>query len=80
MMNEFEKRLQYQLESNQEEIDNFNDMVFMSMEQDYQEYDNQDCDEFINTMYQEGYKEKRFNAKNSYNLIKRLNGFIFANV
>ena len=41
MMNEFEKRLQYQLESNQEEIDNFNDMVFMSMEQDYQECDNQ---------------------------------------
>ena len=42
-------------------------MVFMSMEQDYQECDNQDCDEFINTMYQEGWQEKRFNAKDSYN-------------
>lgn len=69
MMNEFEfnKRFQYQLESNQEEIDNFNDMVFMSMEQDYQECDNQDCDEFINQMYSEGWQKRRFNARNSYN-------------
>ena len=67
MKSEFELRLQYQLDSQQEEIDNFNDMVFMSMEQDYQECDNQDCDEFINTMYQEGWQEKRFNAKDSYN-------------
>ena len=67
MKSEFELRLQYQLESNQEEIDNFNDMVFMSMEQDYQECDNQDCDEFINTMYQEDWQERRFNARNSYN-------------
>lgn len=66
-MNEFEVLLQYQLESQQQEIDDFNDMVFMAMEQDYQECDNQDCDEFINTMYQEGWQEKRFNAKNSYN-------------
>ena len=66
MKSEFELRLQYQLDSQQEEIDNFNDMVFMSMEQDYQECDNQDCDEFINTMYQEGWQEKRFNAKDSY--------------
>ena len=38
-MNEFEfnKRFQYQLNSNQEEIDNFNDMVFMSIEEDLQE-------------------------------------------
>lgn len=61
-MNEFEKRLQYQLDSQQEDIDNFNDMVFDLIENDYQ-----DCDEFINTMYQEGWQEKRFNAKNSYN-------------
>ena len=67
MKSEFELRLQYQLDSQQEEIDNFNDMVFMSMEQDYQECDNQDCDEFINTMYQEGWQEQRFNAKDSYN-------------
>lgn len=62
MRSEFEIRLQDQLNSQQEDIDNFNDMVFMSMEQDYQ-----DCDEFINKMYQEGWREKRFNARNSYN-------------
>ena len=37
MMNEFEKRLQYQLESQQEEIDDFNNMVFISIEEDLQE-------------------------------------------
>ena len=62
MKSEFELRLQYQLGSQQEEIDNFNDSVFDLIENDYQ-----DCDEFINTMYQEGWQEKRFNAKDSYN-------------
>ena len=48
MKSEFELRLQYQLDSQQEEIDNFNDSIFDLIENDYQ-----DCDEFINTMYQE---------------------------
>ena len=62
MRSEFEIRLQDQLNSQQEDIDNFNDEVFMLMEKDYK-----DCDEFINQMYSEGWQERRFNARNSYN-------------